>query len=288
MNDFLSDLRLAIERDSAQLLPLYDVFAQEARVARRWLEPALERLSCGDRVLEVGAGLLLVSCQLQREGFQVTALEPIGIGFSAFAELQALIAAYARARNFAPEIARMGVEDLCAEDTFKLAFSVNVMEHVPDVRIALDRVLGALSSGGEYRFTCPNYWFPYEPHFNIPILINKKVTGIVLRRAIFQSKRVTDAGGTWASLNWINVVQVRRLVTRMAHMRIAFDRRAISRALERVRADPFFAQRRSAWMRAVIGLMVGLRIHRLTEWIPVSIHPIIDCRIWKTGGEAHG
>ena len=45
------------------------------------------------------------------------------------------------------------------------------MEHVDDVPLVLRRVMSALRPGAAYRFVCPNYRFPFEPHFDIPTAV---------------------------------------------------------------------------------------------------------------------
>ena len=284
LDEFFCGVLAAVEAANPALVPLSKTFAQEARIARRWLSPRLERIPREGRILEVGAGLLLLSCLLQKEGFRVTALEPIGPGFSMFSELQALILEYARKHGFSPEIMAIEVENLQEKERFVLAFSINVMEHVPDVSIALGRVANALVPHGEYCFICPNYWFPYEPHFNIPILVNKGLTERFFRGSIFNSKRVTDPQGTWSSLNWISIFQVRGVVRHLSGMTAIFGRDAFNQALERIGADDDFAQRRSSWMRKVIGVFVFFRVHRiLTRLIPLLFYPIMECCIRKVG-----
>ena len=71
----LMDLRLHVAQSASHLLQLFDVFANEARFAHRWISPNLKDLHPGDRILEVGAGLALVSCQLVKDGYCVAALE---------------------------------------------------------------------------------------------------------------------------------------------------------------------------------------------------------------------
>lgn len=281
IGEFLEELRGWLAVDHSDLLPLFDTFAQEARFCRRWLTPSLERLTEGSRLLEVGAGLLLVSCQLQKEGFSVTALEPIGMGFSSFSELQGLILKYAEEHRIAPAIIPISIEEFETDSKFDFAFSLNVMEHVRDVHLALRQVSSALALGGEYRFMCPNYFFPYEPHFNIPTLVSKRLTEIVFRKAIYQSSRVTDPQGTWESLNWINANRVSRIVASLEGMSAIFDRETLARTLERIGTDPVFANRRSKWLRHLVGFLVKLRIHRATVHMPLVMHPIIDCRICK-------
>lgn len=284
--DFLAAVSAAVQVANPALYPLFETFAQEARVARQWLSPSLERIPIRGPILEVGAGVLLLSCLLQKEGFRITALEPIGPGFSMFSELQAIVLDYANKNGFAPEILAIGVEDLQEKEKFAFAFSVNVMEHVPSASLALERVTNALISDGEYHFICPNYWFPYEPHFNIPTLVSKNLTEILLGWAIFSTTRVTDPQGTWKSLNWISIFQVRKIIRHLTGVTAIFKKDILGQMLERIGTDPQFAQRRSAWMRRVIGVLVFFRFHRIvTALIPLLFYPIIDCRIRKARDE---
>lgn len=208
----LSELREIVQADAPHLLPLYSTFAQEARFGRRWLAPNLDGLAPGASILEVGAGLMLLSSQLIREGFTVTALEPIGTGFSAFAELQAIVLAYSRGRGIAPRILACNVEDLEEARRYDFAFSINVMEHVDNVPGAVRRILDGLRPGATYRFVCPNYSFPYEPHFDMLTLFSKRLTGRLRRRDILNNQIMADPEGMWQSLNWITVGEIKKAV----------------------------------------------------------------------------
>ena len=191
--------------------------------------PTLGGLRPGAKVLEVGAGSLLLSCQLMREGFDVTALEPTGEGFSHFDQMRQMVLDKARSHGCCPTILDLPAERLAAVNCFDYAFSVNVMEHVDDVARVLETVGKSLTVGASYRFTCPNYLFPYEPHFNIPTFFSKQLTERLLGRKIFDSQRVPDPSGTWKSLNWINVVKVGRCVRRLSGLRVTFNRSMLVR-----------------------------------------------------------
>jgi SAM-dependent methyltransferase len=265
-----------------ELLALFDTYAAEARFGRRFIEADLGRLRAGATVLEVGAGSLLLSCQLIREGFEVTALEPIGDGFSHFDQMRQLVLVVAHSQDCCPKILDQPAEELDAINRFDYAFSVNVMEHVGDVACVLGAVGNSLAVGASYRFTCPNYIFPYEPHFNIPILVSKKLTERVWRRKIFGSTTVPDPVGAWRSLNWINVVQVKRIIGGEDGFRVFFNRSMLASTLERIGLDTEFARRRSPVIRIVIMMLVRFRIHYLFNLIPAAMQPVIDCRIEKT------
>lgn len=278
---WLDSVRSSFTEAAPELLALFDTYAAEAKFGRRYINSDLGRLRPGGTILEVGAGSLLLSCQLAREGFDVTALEPVGDGFSHFDQMRQLVLVAAHSQGCCPKILDQPAEALDAVDRFEYAFSVNVMEHVNDVSSVLEKVGASLAVGASYRFTCPNYLFPYEPHFNLPTLFSKQLTEQILGRKIFYSRRVSDPVGTWKSLNWINVIRIKRVVRRLSGIKVTFNRSMLASTLERVALDEEFAGRRSPAMRKLILMVVRLRIHLLLHLIPAAMQPIIDCRIEK-------
>jgi SAM-dependent methyltransferase len=273
----LDEVRRTVRRDAPHLERLFEIFVQEARAGREWLAPSLNRLAPGAAILEVGAGLMLLSCQLAREGFRMTALEPVGEGFSSFAELQKLVLAQADKQRIAPTVLSIPVEELDLESRFDLAYSINVMEHVGNFALALERVGRAIRPGCEYRFMCANYLFPYEPHFNIPHLFSKSLTERLFRRQIYGNTRVGDAAGVWKSLNWITVPKVVRAVRNLSGVSVSFERSMLETVLLRAVCDGEFAARRSPFVRSLAKGAVGLGLHRLGRWIPPFIQPVMDC-----------
>ncbi len=280
--EWFAGVRAEVARRAPDLMPLYEVYEGEARFGRQYIARDLAALAPGRAILEVGAGCMLLSCQLVREGFRVTALEPLGSGFSHLSTLRAIVMAQANAMDCVPLIIERRAEDLRIDAGFDYAFSVNVMEHVDSVAASLEAVCDALRSGASYRFTCPNYLFPYEPHFNMPTMFSKRLTGFMMRRRISAREAMPDAAGVWRSLNWINPLTVRRGLVHRTDVRVAFDRKAITVALERMTTDPVFAQRRSPIVARMLSALVASRLHRLFEILPVTIQPLIDCMVVRT------
>lgn len=285
---WLSDVRTYFSETASELLPLFDIYAAEAVFGRGYIASDLKSLRSGARLLEVGAGSLLLSCQLVREGFQVTGIEPTGDGFSHFEQLRLRVRERAAALGCLPRVLDLAGEALNERDCFDYAFSVNVMEHVDDVARVIANVGRSLVVGANYRFTCPNYLFPYEPHFNIPTLISKKLTESAFSQKIFGSKKMPDPSGTWKSLNWINVVQVRSVAKQLEWLRVRFNRLLLVSTLERITSDQDFANRRSPVVRKLLGLFVWLRLHLLLRFVPTVLQPIMDCSLQKlSDSEAH-
>lgn len=281
IEQWLSDVRLQFVETAPNLLPLFETYAAEAAFGRQYIAQDLAKLRQGACILEVGAGSLLVSCQLMREGYSVTALEPIGSGFSHFDQMRGVVLTTARARSCSPLVVDIPAEKFSAPNSFDYAFSVNVMEHVNDVAAVIEKVGGNLKVGAGYRFTCPNYLFPYEPHFNIPTFFSKSLTQKLMGEKIFNSKIVPDPKGTWQSLNWITVFQIARHVRSYPWLSVSFNRSMLFSTLARVVTDASFAGRRSSAMSALLKAVVKLRIHHLFRLVPAGFQPILDCDIRK-------
>ena len=260
---------------------MFDTYSEEAIFGRCFIEQDIQSLNIGSRILEVGAGSLLLAYQLVREGFIVSALEPIGQGFSHFGKMRQLIIDSAHEQGYNINLLDMPAESLVEENRYDYAFSINVMEHVKDYDQVIERVSRSLKLGCVYHFTCPNYIFPYEPHFNIPIFPTKNFTFIVFRSKIYGNKNLIDPIGIWDSLNWINVFGVKKSVNKNSDISVKFDTQLLRNTLERVLVDKKFAERRSKWMCVVISWAKRLKVIGAIGRISYILQPSMDCRILK-------
>lgn len=226
---------------------------------------------------------MFLSCALQAAGYCVTAVEPVGVGFSHVSRLRPLVLDYARQHGAVPEPLEIGAEALTAERTFDYAFSINVMEHVADPAAVLRRVWAALKPGAAYRFVCPNYRFPFEPHFGIPTLGSKALTWQVFRRRIRASRVVVDPDGAWASLNWISVGDVRRICRQAFGVTPSFERDLTHRFVQRAVADPSFQRRHGPAMRGLARGLTASGLTRLTTLVPPGLQPAMSCLVTRPG-----
>lgn len=281
MEYFLARARRHIEAEATHLLGLFDTMAGEARFARAWLDEDLLRLTKAAPILEVGGGVFLLACHLAHEGFAVTAIEPTGVGFGSFEELGTMVLELAARDGAVPTIARCRAEEFTSDVRFALAFSVNVMEHVDSPEQTIARVSAALSPGGSYRFLCPNYLFPYEPHFNIPTVGSKSLTRHLMRGRIEGNAIMDDPAGVWKSLNWITVPQVKRMAGTDQSLVADFRTSTLPWMLERAMNDAEFARRRAGWMVAAVRMLRALHMLRLASLVPAVCQPIMDARLTK-------
>jgi SAM-dependent methyltransferase len=285
LDDWLGLVRDCIQENDPALLAIFEIYAGEARFGRRYIDSNLAALPAGASILEVGAGSLLLSCQLAREGFDVHALEPIGDGFSHFYRMRSLVIDRASHLGSIPKTLDIRAEDLQTRDRFDYAFSINVMEHVDEVSEVISAVGQSLKFGAIYRFTCPNYLFPYEPHFHILTVFSKRWTERLFRKRIYEKAGIPDAAGLWNSLNWVTVRRIKRAVANLPEFRVSFGRQLIVSTLERAVYDRAFASRRSRWMLVPIRGIVALRLHRFLALVPAALQPIIDCSVARCQAE---
>ena len=68
------------------------------------------------------------------------------------------------------------------EKDFDLIYSFNVFEHLKNQNKYIDTMNNLLSLNGKSLIFCPNYDFPYEPHFVIPIIYNKELTYKIFKK----------------------------------------------------------------------------------------------------------
>lgn len=278
---WVSELRSLFTKRAPDLLPYFEIYAAEAIYTRSYLDTDLKSLHDGARILEVGAGSFILTSQLKSEGFEICGLEPVAEGFSHFGRMRQLVLECAKKKGMLPDSLEATGEALEQTDCYDYAFSMNVMEHVQDVSKVIERVGMALKPGATYRFACPNYLFPYEPHFNMPTLVSRRLTEMVMRRRIHQGSNKFDAQGLWQSLNWINVWQVAAAVRNLPEFKLTFNRHLLAQTFERLGKDASFTARRSRFIRNTAKVTVGLRLHRLFWLAPATIQPIMDCRITR-------
>lgn len=281
MDGWLDILRSHLSQAEPSLGEIFETYAAEAKFGRSFIEADLKQLQVGACILEVGAGSMILSCQLASEGYEITSLEPIGEGFSHFSQLRLIVLDQASKLGHCPKLISIPAEEITDKSKYDFAFSINVMEHVKNVELVIERVVTSLRPMSNYHFTCPNYLFPYEPHFNIPTLLNKQLTGYFLRSYIFGNQKIPDPIGTWHSLNWITVLQISRKVSRHPCMSVCFKKSMLEETLLRVATDYEFASRRSVWIKSLINVLVRTKAYKLTLYIPAWLQPIIDCKITK-------
>jgi SAM-dependent methyltransferase len=282
IEDWVAQLRLKILSSAPNLIEIFNLYASEAKFGRNYIAGELDKLAPNAEVLEVGAGSLILSTQLVREGFKLTALEPTGSGFGHFNQLREIVINEAKLSGCMPNLIEISAENLNISNHFDFAFSVNVMEHVNDIELTLIKVIQSIKVGGEYKFTCPNYIFPYEPHFNIPTVISKPFTEKIFSKRIYSHKKILDPKGLWDSINWITVTRLRSFAKKSRALSLKLRTDLFNEMIIRTVSDEEFSKRRSPFIKLIINLIIKLKVNRMAHYIPATFQPVIDCSFIKS------
>ncbi len=227
------------------------------------------------RLLEVGAGLGLTSAYLSSCGFDISALEPAGVGFEEHAVLAAGVATVVGSTH---ALLTVGAGDLDpgVHGSYDLIFSNNVLEHIDDLPAALKAMSAVMAPDALMIHSCPNYSVPFEPHFGVPLVPGRPAwTRRVLPKSI-------GASSVWASLNFVRASDIRRTATELGLV-VHFRSGALATSIERLGTDQEFRARHR--LLAVVGrALVATRLTSLLRRLPASWSTPMD---FVLAGPAH-
>lgn len=247
LNDegFLRECSQHLSRPVSEVISRIQTSLSEAAVGLSLLEGLDLK---GKRVLEVGAGIGIVSLVLHRQGIDIVPIEPGRGGFDQNARIGFLL----RERLGIGDLSylSLGAEELRPGEhgQFDVVFSVNVLEHIPDLDSAIDAMCRVLKPGGVMRHTCPNYLVPYEPHFGVPLVpFLPRLTAWLLPKA-----RGTEL---WDSLNFVTLGQMKRAFARRG-LDCRFESGTMHKAFVRLDADETYRERQGS--RRIVSVAYGL------------------------------
>ena len=116
----------------------------------------------GKRLLEIGSGIGLLQAVASTDGIRAFGVEPDACNHSVS---RAVLRSYDIEMN---QVARAFGERLpFADETFDVACSFLVMEHVRDPQAVLSEAARVLRPGGYVHFVVPNYGSVWEGHYNV-------------------------------------------------------------------------------------------------------------------------
>lgn len=268
-----------IGKQESEFLSSWITYTNEAHWGWSLIESDVRKLAKESKILELGSGPNILAAQVTSTGMQVTAVEPSGQGFSVMSLLGKRVHEYATKREVVFETQNLTGEKLSEIEKYDYIYSVNVMEHVSDVYKVLDNAVTALKPNATYRFVCPNYGFPFEPHFNVPTFLNKRLTNALMRRYALNRSTLPDAIELWNSLNWITVSKLRRWAKANPGVAVAFSNYALNSYILRGASDEVFQKRHPRLTKLSVAaepILLGA-----AKLLPKRISPFIDIRITK-------
>ena len=155
-------------------------------------------------VLEIGCGIGILLSVIKEKYPHVSleGIEPYKGGFDRLKATKDLMQ-----RNI--EIKYLKFEDF-AQKKYDIIYSINVFEHLSDWKLYLDKTSLWLKPKGINIIFCPNYSFPYESHFRIPIILNKKITSVFFKNKINKFEKEKKIFRFMESLNFIKMRKIKK------------------------------------------------------------------------------
>lgn len=145
-----------------------------------------------------------------------------------------------------------------------------MIEHVNDWQHFLCWASNSLKKNGKFLVLCPNYGFPYEPHFKIPIIFNKEFTYKIFKKYILNYEKNNKCEGLWNSLNFVKKSQI-MAVCKENFLRFRLttvdDISIIDNMINRLSCDAEFRKRQSA-IGGVASLLKTVGILKIIKMFP--------------------
>lgn len=263
-----------------ELIDLFFTYQNEAIAARNFLDSNLNKLNSGAQILEVGGGILALAVQLASEGFTVTTVEPVGEGFTGISFIMDVFIEIAKDENLVFNVIQSPIEDCEFDHKFDFIFSINVMEHLKNPYPVILQMVSTLENGGKYRFFCPNYDFPYEPHFGKWLFLRKnKAFYLQGGRAKSNSIPLDEALGLHRSLNYITLNKISKY-SHLKQIKIIPKRKAFFSLLERAVHDKGLRARHGV-LTSIVKLIYLFKFHHIAKLVPARYQPVMDVEAYS-------
>ena len=176
-----------------------DLWISEANCGFYQIKNFCEKLVEGQNILEIGSGsgILLSILSIKYKNLSFEGLEPFNDGFCSLKKLNNVT------KKGRVKIHNLNYENFSTSKKYDLIFCINVIEHINGWKHFIDKAYELLKKDGKLIILCPNYNFPYESHFSIPIVMNKDITYKIFKDYILRFEKKNDYNGLWKSLNFI-------------------------------------------------------------------------------------
>jgi len=260
---------------SPQAQRLFTIYFNEAIFAEKLLASDLNSLRPNSVVVEVGSGVGFLSFMIAARGHTVIGYEPESSGFGTMRELNEVVQrSWVGNSRSVPHFnwEKLPLDSVGINQIADLVLAFHVIEHVPKPSEFVVSITKLLKSEGTARFICPNYSFPYEPHFGVPAVLTKGVTRRLFGRSLRSNMYVHDAQQFWEDLSWPRQNRLRKDL-RKAKIHTLFSRRSSFDYLSRL-TNLDFLERKGAFFKLASKFVPVLTFG--FSLLPTRMLPIID------------
>jgi 2-polyprenyl-3-methyl-5-hydroxy-6-metoxy-1,4-benzoquinol methylase len=229
-------------------------------------------------IYEIGSGIGLLSRLIAERGHNVIATDPSSSGFTVIRKLHDIIEKCFETDLPQPKFYELPAQELSKNlvggATFEYIFCANVVEHVQDQKEFFDSIIPKLKVNGVFRFICPNYWFPYEPHFGFLSLPSKTITRFIQRKKIENS----NIAEVYNDLSFPNIFKLNKILNGY-EVTTRYENFATINYINRAIKDEFFSLRKKRLSNLV--RLFSKPLLAVVDKLPKSILPTIDCYVTR-------
>ncbi len=191
-------------------------------------------------VLEIGSGTGILLNELKSH-FPEIRFSGIDPNVSGFYNREKIIHSLNK-DGYKINVQNIDIKDYKEGKKFDLIFSVNVFEHVEHQYEYLLKSYSLLNKNGKNVILCPNYDFPYEPHFVIPIIFNKKITKSIFKSRIKKFEEKENEKGLWDGISLLGRKAIEKFL-KQKNISYSLDESIKTRMLKRLNTDASFKER---------------------------------------------
>lgn len=225
-------------------------------------------------ILEVGGGMHLLTNFLQYKNFNITSIEP-GNFYEHILRSKVL-------KKNDTNIYTTTLEEFQTDKKYDFIFSMNVLEHTNNIQFHIESCMKLLKDKNSILFIqCPNYIFPFEPHFYeffIPFKPNftfKKIKKNKLIKKLGEERYLNILNNLNFNCTYFEIKKLKLSVQFL---------NPIDGIFERIKNDNIFKKRvlQNALTRIIYEIIIKLKLKNLLiKLLPISLSPYLIMKIIK-------
>jgi 2-polyprenyl-3-methyl-5-hydroxy-6-metoxy-1,4-benzoquinol methylase len=238
------------------------------------LETIHPYLNKDKKILEVGGGMHLLTNFLQYKNFNVTSIEP-GNFYEHILRNKVL-----KKKN--SNIHTTTLEEFKTNEKYDFIFSMNVLEHTKDIKYHIEKCTKLLKDKNSILFIqCPNYIFPFEPHFYEffipfkPDFTFKKV----------KKNKLIKKLGKERYFNILNNLNFKCTYFEIKKLKLSIQfLNPLANIFERIEKDDIFRKRilQNMLTKLIYKVIIKIKLKNLfIKLLPVSLSPYLTMKIIK-------